>query len=483
VTTLVDARGQLLTTSLPGVTAPYGVGMGVGVGGQFASRPLWSSGEQSDAFGFHDGSAVPVPFDVLYRSQPVVAAVVNKLARQIATTPLNVYRMDEDGDHVLIRSDMTEDAGSSLASLLEKPTPRFGGVHFKQWIALPSLIYGNALLAKYRGAGKGRPPTELIPMDWRYIQAYAFIGGPVEVWQTTQLGSPMYVDVLATTHFAWGNPSGPIGVSPLQQLAVTVALEDAAQRWQTSSFKNAARPSSAITLPQGANPTVDQMKLMRETVTQMHGGVDNAFKVALLAPGATWVPMGFNMQEAELMTARKFNRDEVCMVYDVKPSHIGDMSTPGAGYGSVVEVNRDLYRTTLRPWFRMIEETIKVQLIDDEPDWEGLHVEFDMSEMLLGEPEALAAELVAEVDHGLRTHNEGRKKLRLARVETPEADQLWIQANNMRPIGTPEDAPVQEGALPLTPAERITETITAPAGDTIDPQPAAPENPAPKKTP
>jgi HK97 family phage portal protein len=476
VTTLVDARGQLLSTRGPAAN-PYGV-LGVGAGGALASRPLWTSGSQDDAFGFHDTSGVPVPFDVLYRTQPVVAAVVNKLARQIATTPLCVYRTDEEGDHQEVLPSQAQDPGASLARLLASPSPRFSGVHLKQWIAMPSLIYGNSLLAKYRGDGPDMPPTELIPMDWRYVQAYAMIGGPVEVWQTTQLGSPLFVNVDATAHFAWGNPSGPIGVSPLEQLRVSMRLEDAAQRWQTSSFANAARPSSAITLPQGASPSKDQMDLMRKTVMEMHGGVDNAFKVALLAPGASWVPMGFNMQEAELMAARKFNRDEVCMVYDVKPSHIGDMSTPGAGYGSVVEVNRDLYRTTLRPWFRMIEETIKAHLIDPEPSWQGLHVEFDMSEMLQGEPEALSNQLATEINAGIRTHNEGRRVVRLPRVETPEADQLYIQANNMRPIGTPEDAPVQEGAGAPVPAERITETVQAPAG-AINPPQNAPENPKP----
>ena len=455
--------------------------MSTGTGGQFTSRPLWTSGDQSDAYGTHDNSAFTnVPFDVLYRTQPVVASVVNKLARQISTTPLIVYRVDEEGDHTRIRPD-SYDPGSSLAQLLQRPTPRCGPVHFLQWISLPSLIYGNSLLAKFRKNGRLSPPTELIPMDWRYIQAYAYLGGPVETWQTSQLGTPLFVDVDQTTHFAWGNPSGPIGVSPLQQLAVSLRLEDAAQRWQTSSFKNSARPASAVSLPPGANPSPDQMKMMRESLNEVHGGVDNAYKVALLAPGATWQQMGFNMQEAELMAARKFNRDEVCMVYDVKPSHIGDMSTPGAGYGSVVEVNRDLYRTTLRPWFRMIEDVIEVQLIQDEPDWAGLHVEFDMSEMLIGEPEALATQLVSEVDHGLRTHNEGRKKLRLPRVETPEADQLWIQANNMRPIGTPEDAPVQEPAGVPIPAERITETIAAPPGESINPPKPAPENPKPQR--
>jgi HK97 family phage portal protein len=480
VTTLLDARGQLLTTAPPPSKYPYGAFGGTG---GFVSRPLWSSGDQTDAYGDHGSSVnVQVPFDVLYRSQPVVAAVVNKLARQIATTPINVFRVDDEGDHDLIRSDSL-DAGSSLVNLLERPTLRCGPVHFKQWIALPALIYGNALMAKYYGDGAGMPPTEIIPMDWRYVQGWSLPGGPVELWQTTQLGQPLYVKIEATTHFAWGNPSGPIGVSPLQQLAVSIRLEDAAQRWQTASFRNSARPSSAVTQDKDANPSKDQLTAMRETLEAVHQGVDNAFKVALLAPGAGIQTLGFNMQEAELMAARKFNRDEVCMVYDVKPSHIGDMSTPGAGYGSVVEVNRDLYRTTLRPWFKMIEETIQVQLVDPEPAWAGLHVEFDMSEMLLGEPEALAQQLVSEVDHGLRTHNEGRKKLRLPRVETPEADQLWIQANNMRPIGTPEDAPEQAGAMPLEPSERITETIAAPPGTSIEPQESAGQNPAPKKQP
>lgn len=479
MTTLLDARGQLLTTSPPASRYPYGAFGGTG---GFVSRPLWSSGDQTDAYGEHgSGSSVQVPFDILYRSQPVVAAVVNKLARQIATTPLNVYRMDEEGDHERIRSD-SDDPGASLARLLERPTTRCGSVQFKQWIAMPALIYGNALMAKYYGDGPRNPPTEIIPMDWRFVQGYAMPGGPVELWQTTQLGTPLYVNIESTAHFAWGNPSGPIGVSPLQQLAVSLRLEDAAQRWQTSSFKNAARPSSAVIPGADTNPSKDQLAAMRETLESIHKGVDNAFKVALLAPGSQWVPLGFNMQEAELMASRKFNRDEVCMVYDVKPSHIGDMSTPGAGYGSVVEVNRDLYRTTLRPWFRMIEETVQVHIVDPEPAWDGLHIEFDMSEMLQAEPEALATQLVSEVDHGLRTHNEGRRSLRLPRVETPEADQLWIQANNMRPIGTPEDAPVQEGAKPVEPSERITETIPAPPGTTITPTESSPPNPKPKTT-
>lgn len=129
------------------------------------------------------------------------------------------------------------------------------------------------------------------------------------------------------------------------------------------------------------------------------------------------------------------------MVYDLKPGQIGDLSTPGAGYGSVVEVNRDLYRTTLRPWLTMIEETVKAQLIDPEPAWQGLYVEFDMGEVLKGEPEAVATQIQTEVSSGTMTPNEGRRLQNRPYSDEPDADKLYLPQNNLKPLGAPPDPP------------------------------------------
>lgn len=445
-----------------------GLPIASGYNGGSMYPPLWSGGEQVDAYGYHDGSYPQRQFDVIYRTQPYVAAVVNKLMRQVSRTPIKVFRVSPGGDHVRIRED-DNDPGASLVRLLKHPTPRKSAISLKQWMMWPLLVFGNSLIAKYYGDGPDFPPTEIIPVDWRYVTPYAQPGGDVELWRTTQVGGERFIDALSTVHFAW-EACGPIGVSPLEQLAVSVKLEDAAQRLQVSSFRNAARPSGGITMPPGTNPNKMQMDQMRRDVEAMHRGVDQAFKVALLAPGAQWVPMTFSMQEAEMMATRMFNREEVCSVYDVKPGQVGIMSDPGAARASVVEVNRDLYRSTLPPWFTLLEETIESQLIEPEPMWEGLQVEFETADQLRGEPEAVATQLAAMITSMQLTPNEARDINGLPRVDEPAADKLYGQlVSNLVALGTP---PPPVGLLPgQVPAPPDASTAAAPS-EAADPTPS-----------
>lgn len=385
--------------------------------------PLWSDGERKEhTAGLPAGATRMVSFSTIYSTQPVVAAVVNKLVRQLSTIPLKVYRLTAGGDRERVRD-------HPLETLLRRPAPRRGPVHLKQWMTLPTLIHGNSLIAKYRMDPEG-PPTELIPLDWRHLSAWATHGGPVEFWQTTQTGQTRYINVGETVHFAWESPNGEIGVSPLEQLGVSVRLEDAAQRFATASFWNSARPSGALVLPEGQVLTPDQREELRAQIKAMHGGVDNAFRVALLTGGMDWKPMSFSAQEAELINARELNRAEICFVYDVKPTVIGDL-THGT-YSNVEELNKDLFKTTLRPWAAMIEEVIQAQLIDPEPEWAGLFVEFDLNEQLKGDIERRAPALRGYVEAGIMTRNEARKIENLPSLDG--GDELMFPANNQAPL-------------------------------------------------
>jgi len=429
------------------------------------SRPLWTAGEQVDAFGYHNGAYPQRAFDEIYRTQPVVAAVVNKLVRQIARIPLDVIRENPvDGSQTTI-TPYSNDPAASLARLLYRPTPRKSCINLKQWMAWPSLIFGNSLIAKYYGDGPDFPPTELIPMDWRCVTPYAQEGADaVELWRTTQVGEQRYVDGLSVLHFKW-DAGGVIGVSPLQQLAVSVVLEDAASRLQTAAFRNASRPSGAIALPAGMNPNPTQMRQMREDVERMHRGVDNAFKVALLAPGAQWVPMMFSMAEQEMIATRQFTRDEVCSVYDVKPSQVGFMNE--GEFGTVVETARDLFRMTLPPWFAMYEETIYSQLIEPEPLWEGVCVRFRTADAVKSDPEVLAAQVAMQIQSGQITINEGRQMNGLPRIDQPWADELFMQTvSNYAPLSALQEGAAQGQPVPPGP--------TAPTGPTRPQEPVTP---------
>jgi HK97 family phage portal protein len=390
-----------------------------------------------------NGVTPAISFEDIYHSQPVVAALVNKLLRQISTLPLGVMKLNSQNEPQPVARD------HDLAQLLRSPAPRRSALNLKQWIARPVLIHGNSLIAKFRGNGADKPPTNLLPLRWPYVSAFAQYGGPIEWWGTTQIGEWKWLPVAESVHFGWESDLGEIGISPLEQLGMVLKLEDAAQRYQVASLVNGARPSGAIVTPKDAKLDETDKSEMRADLRQMYEGVDNAFRVALLTGGAEWRPMSFSAVEAQLMEQRKVSRDEACMVFDVPPQLIGDLSR--GTLSSVQEIHRMLYVTVLRPWLAFIEETLTAQLVDPEPEWadEGLLLRFDLAEVLRGNSDAEITAAAQAFMNGLITLNEARAKLGLAKARDAagkliaEADVPHIPVNNMAPItgGTPTGGP------------------------------------------
>jgi HK97 family phage portal protein len=388
-----------------------------------------------------------ISYAEIYEDQTFVHAAVNKLYRQISALPLRVYRKLDNGEREEVRD-------GSLNTLLEKPAPSMNAFNLKQWVSKPLFIHGNALIAKYRGNGSSKAPTELLPMRWPDISAWARPGSPVvETWGTGQTGEERTIDAGETVHVAWLDGESQVGVSPLKPLAKVVRLEDSVRRFQVSSFDNAARPGSALIPPEGFQYQQGQREELRQEIRETHGGVDQAMKMALLAPGFDVKPLSYSAQEAELIAQRQLSREEVAAVYDLPGPLIGDL-THGT-YSNVEELHKQLYKTTLPPHLGMIAGSIQAQLIDPEPEWQGLFVEFDISEQLKGDPRDHAEAIRLQVEAGLLTRNEGRRRLNLPPVDEPMADELFANVNNQAPLSRAQE--IQRGEqgrqLPPAPAE------------------------------
>jgi hypothetical protein len=109
MTTLETVDGRLLQT-----TGPTG-GQNAGWYGSFLPTsfpPMWSDGER-----YGDDEFLR-SFQQIYRTQPVIAGVVDKLARRIATLPFDGYRHLDAGAREMVQ-------GDALESLLRHPLPRW----------------------------------------------------------------------------------------------------------------------------------------------------------------------------------------------------------------------------------------------------------------------------------------------------------------------------------------------------------------------
>src|SRR4051794_34664138 len=98
---------------------------------------MWSDGERWGPNGATDGYLKS--FEGIYRSQPVVSAVVDKLTRRIASLPLDAYRRTANDGREIVR-------GDTLDTLVRRPMPRRATVHLLTHVMQSLLVHGNAVV-------------------------------------------------------------------------------------------------------------------------------------------------------------------------------------------------------------------------------------------------------------------------------------------------------------------------------------------------
>lgn len=417
-------------------------------------------------------------YETIYRSQPWVFSVVNKLSRGLGRLPFGVFTPPDTNGH------SKKVTGSSLGKLLDRPYPRATGFQLREAMTGSLGVYGNSLVVKDRGDGAytmGKPPVALWPIPWRFVGVIAGQNEPVEFY-VLQVGAVRRLvlpeDVI---HVQWWAPWG-VGISPLEPLRMTLATEDAAQRYSVASFANGARPSGALTTERPLRKN-DRDELRAE-IEARHGGIDNAFRIALLTNGLTWQPFGGSAVDAELINQRKFTLTEVCAVYDVSPSMIHQQEhQPRAG---IDEIHRMMYQDSYGPVMGLEEDAIGVQLIDPEPTFRGNIVRYDLEEVLRGDP-VLRSQMTQRLfQSASRTPNELRADDGLPPVpgsvspdgtpiEDHPANQVYIPVN-MEPLALIEDAIENPpSSRPTMIPGQQTEAEPGPGGDPQNgPTPAEP---------
>jgi HK97 family phage portal protein len=405
--------------------------------------PMWSDGERYPNAATDGLDGALASFDRIYRSQPILAGVIDMIAYRAATLPLEPFTPKADGSRDPVPQ------SDSLATLLKRPRPRTSTVHLLNHIFTSLFVHGNALVGKLRT--NGETVDMLWPLDWSHITAYGEQGGDVEWWGTTQFGSTeLYAKAEDTIHFAWPGPDGgQIGVSPLEKLGVTIKLEDAAQRYQTANFRKGNRPALNIAFESGLRKEAIDRNLA--VIKALHGAVDQVGGI-LATTGDTKVnQMSMTAVEASLIDQRRLDREEVAIVFGLSGPSLTDSTN--SALGNVAERFRAFYRDVLPPWATLVVETFEAQLLDPEPAWMDRLVRFDFSDKLRGEPREQADTLKILGEGGFITRDEGRKELGKP-PKGGNADELTVNANNQATINALSDEPTDQAASIAAPASQ-----------------------------
>lgn len=392
-------------------------------------------GGVAGSIALNSGGMRTVSFVNIYRTQPWVGRACRFTAEQFARLPLQLFKyLDDAGTH------RERDRQHEAAHLLSHPRPRQTGFHLRWDIGLSLTVHGNYVAWKRRRR-RNLPPYELWTLDWRCLVPLGQ-GGRVYGWRWLGDGVPGLqrgdtILVEDTLHLAYGAPGGgEIGVSPLEQLGCTIRSEDALQRYSEAAMRNGTRFGVAVILEPKVKADDALRNGVREEIVDAHGGVDNAFRPAILGGGILDIkPLGEqNAQEAELINQRKVNRDEIAGVIGLPGAVIGILDE--VKYSSLKELHRMLYVTSLGGPLGLVQESLQAQLLYDEPVWRGddRFLEFMLDEVLKGDTRERWETYRIGVEFGGLVLNDVRRKENLKPYLDRRAEEPLISANNVRPL-------------------------------------------------
>lgn len=337
-------------------------------------------------------------------------ACVRLISETLSTLPMNVYR--DIGAKELAKD-------HQLYNLLHtQPNADMTAAVFWQAYIASLLLQGNAYVEVRRSGGVITSLDFLMPM---FVSRTTTRSGSVQ-WK---YHDPETNRVRTITESSmWHTPAftldGITGLSAIQYGANVFGGAMAAEEASAQTFTNGMKSSGLVTMDAILKP--DQ----RDDIRKHVGRVSADGGVMVLEKGSGFQQLSMNPQDAELLSTRSFNVEEICRWFRLDPSLVGH-GGKDSNWGTGLEQKMTwLVTLALRPLAVRIEQSVKKSLL--LPTERATYsAEFALEGLLRGDSSARAQFYSVLTQNGIMTRNEVRKLENLAAMDG--GDDLTVQSN------------------------------------------------------
>lgn len=339
-----------------------------------------------------------------------VLACVRVLAESIASLPCIVY--ERVGEEERKRA-----TGLPLYRLLHNsPNPRMTAFGFFEQAMAHLTLWGN-FYCEIEWSNAGRP-LALWPLRPDVMQVA--VGGDGRRQYTYGSEELAAGKVL---HLMGLSVDGVTGASLIRLAREAVGLGLATQEFGATVFKNGAVPGIVLRHPGELGPE-GHTNLRREW-NEMHSGLENSHKVAILEEGMSIDKLGIPPEDAQFLETRRFQVEEIARIFRVPLHKLADLTH--ATFSNIEHQGIEFTQDTVRPWAVRIEQEIAKQLMTpDEQD--RYYAEFLLTALLRGDTPSRYQAYATGRQWGWLSSNDIR---RLENMDPVTGGDVYLQPLNM----------------------------------------------------
>jgi HK97 family phage portal protein len=375
-----------------------------------------------------------------------VFACVRLISGAVSTLPLKVYKRLEDGEEV-------SKSHPLYARLRYRPNPAMTAASFRWAMQTHMLLWGNAYAEIERNqAGQ---PLHLWPLHPSRVRVLT--DGTRKTYMVRQADgneTPHGPDDIL--HLMLYTLDGFTGLSVVQYARQSLGLGLAAEEFGARFFGNGARVSGLLKHP-GQFRDVAAVKRLRDQWEDIHSGVKNSHKVAILEEGMDFTQLSVPPDDAQFLQTREFQTSEIARWFGV-PNHLINDTTKSTSWGTGIEAQSTEFLThSLRPWLRVWEETLSWELFGDRSDH---FCQFELKELLRADTATRYQAYAVAREKGWMSGNDIR---RLEGMNPVDGLDVYLVPRNMAPADRLNELIDAEVAPPPPPAAPAPEPL--PEGD------------------
>jgi HK97 family phage portal protein len=318
------------------------------------TRPNWARGSAGGALGSWP-SSYEAQLREGYLNNAIAQRAVRLVAEGAASAPLT--------------------SSDPIALAMVKETS--GGQGLIETVAAHLLLHGNAYVELI--AGPDGAPVELYALRPERVSVEADSRGwPVAfLYKAGEAATRMAAENVI--HIRNMHPlDDHYGLGCLGAASGSVAIHNAAAKWNKALLDNAARPSGALTYDTGDTGTLshEQFDRLRAELDAGFAGAMNAGRPMLLEGGLKWQALSLSPADMDFVGLKEGAAREIALAFGVPPMLIG---LPGdATYANYREANKALWRQAILPLAGKILDAISQGL---SPWFAGLQLGIDLDQV------------------------------------------------------------------------------------------------------